>query len=240
MTLQTKDVKPFVGKSIVDSYGRIIGRMIGFSVSLRNEITSVEIELGNGDFSSFPANQISIGDDSIVFIPAWKANSNALSEEYASTLHRVSVLKELYNKGDLQPEIYDDFSKKHEDLLNELETRRSALLASLKDEIVRLNAKIKELQTFIANIKVEHLTGEIDDQAYDTATNAAQMGLEKIYLEKKDLEITLDEITKITILSSTPIPASEQPIAKIVEQIAPTPETSKEAPIVVRLKESSL
>ncbi len=238
MVLQAKDVKPFVGKSIADPYGRIIGRMIGFSVNLKNEITSVEIELGNGDFSSFPESQISIAEDSIVFIPAWKANSNVFSEEYTSTLHRIYVLKELYNKGELQPEIYDDFSKKHEDLLNELETQRNALLTRLKEEIGRLNAKLKELQTFIANIKVEHLTGEIDDQAYNTATNAAQIGLEKIYLEKKDLETTLDEITKITVLSSTPIPASEPLVAKIIEPVTPTPETRKEPPIIVHLKEN--
>jgi hypothetical protein len=240
LTLLAKDVRLFIGKSIADLYGRILGRVVGFSVDIKNEVTSVEVELGGGEFSSFPCSQISVGDGSIVFIPAWKSNSNAFSEEYTSTLQRIRVLQELYGRGEISQEIFEEFSKQHEGILNDMETRRSTLIATLKDEVERLNAKIKELQTFIANIKVEHLTGDIDDQAYATANDAVQVGLEKIYLEKKDLEITLEEITKLNSTLVAPMPEPQPAVvapSPPTPSLTPTPDTRAETPIVVRIKE---
>lgn len=246
MALLAKDVRLFIGKSIADLYGRIIGRVVGFSVDIKNRVTSVEVEVNGREFSSLPDSQISIGDGSIVFIPAWKSNSNAFSEEYTSTLQRIRVIQELYGKGEVTHEVYEEFSKQHEAILTDLESRRSALLTTLKDEAEKLTTKIKELQTFIANIKVEHLTGDIDDEAYATGNDAVQVGLEKIYLEKKDLETTLDEITKLNPSLATPNPElhpEPQPAVAETSQpmtyLTPTPETAAETPIVVRIKEDS-
>ena len=242
MTFLAKDAKLFIAKSIADLYGRFIVRMVGFSVDIKNGVTSVEIESGGGDFSSIPHSQISIGDGSIVFIPAWKSSSNAFSEEYTSTLKKVHVIQELYGRGEVSQEIYEEFSKQNEAILNDLETRRSTLITILKNEAERLNAKIRELQTFIANIKVEHLTGDIDDQAYGTANDAVQVGLEKIYLEKKDLETTLDEITKLNPTLVTPMPVLQPTVVETPPppiSLTPTLETSTETPIVVRIKEES-
>lgn len=239
MALLVKDIRLFVGKSLADLYGRIVGRVVGFSVDIKNEVTSVEVELGGGDFSSFPQSQISIGDGSIVFIPAWKSKSNTFSEEYTSTLQRIRVIQELYGRGEVSQEIYEEFSKQNESILNDLEARRSTLVTILKDEVDRLNTKIKGLQTFIANIKVEHLTGDIDDQAYATANDAVQVGLEKVYIEKKDLETTLAEITKLNPTLAAPMPD----LQSIVEtspptpSLTPTPQPITETPIVVRIKE---
>lgn len=242
MILQVKDIRLFVGKSIADLYGRIIGRVVGFSVDIKNAVTSVEVELGGGEFSSFPQAQISIGDGSIVFIPAWKSSSNTFSEEYTSTLQRIRVIQELYSKGEVSQEIYEEFSKQNETILNDLETRRSTLITTLKDEVDRLNTKIKALQTFIANIKVEHLTGDIDDQAYATANDAVQVGLEKIYLEKKDLETTLTEITKLNPTLAAPMPELQSAVVETsppTTYLTSTPQTIAETPIVVRIKEDS-
>jgi len=180
--------RDLLGRSVSDSYGATIGRIVGISTDVRNKVTSIEVELGNGQFVNCQPSQIVINDKGILLLDEWKLEANNLKTELDLALRRLKALSDLHRQGDIQPEIYEDFRRNHDLNLNELETRREALTRKLASVSTRLDQQIRELETFLANNKMQLAAGEIDPQAYKIATDSIEKGLGRAFSAKRDVE----------------------------------------------------
>jgi len=232
MSLQVEVVKNFVGKPLVDLYGRKLGYIVGFFTDARNDVISIEVELGTGEFCNFPGSQFSFSGGSAMLLPAWKADSNAFNGEYVPLVRKMHALEELYSKGEVPQEIYNDFHRQYENELKSLEEHRSALISSLNDRISKLDSQTKWLQTSLTSIKLHHLAGELDDNSFQAASDSIRNGLEVISTEKKDIETTLSEVTKLDAASIIPPPA-QKPSEPAQSK------TGEETPIVVHVDNAS-
>lgn len=231
MSLSIDVVKSLVGKSITDFYGRTLGTIVGFYTDEKNDVTSVEVGLKTGEFRGFSVSQLSFTDNSTVLAPAWKVDANALIKNYIPTSRRLWALEELNGKGEIPPESYSNLHKQYEANLQILEERRHALISTLNDLAGKLDGQIKLLQTLLANIKLYHLAGDLDDQTYATASNLIQIGLDKAQAEKGDIEATVSELNKI------PSPTPESSEAKETTE-PPAPKPEGETPILVHIEET--
>jgi transposase-like protein len=188
MNLLMDDAKNLLARSISDSYGATIGKIVGISTDVRNKVTSIEIELGNGQFLNCQPSQLIVNEKGIILLDDWKLEANALKTELGLALRRLKALSELHRQGDIQPEIYEDFRRNHDESLNDLEARREALTKKLTSVIARLDQQIRELETFLANNKMQLAAGEIDPQAYKIATDSIERGLSRAFSAKRDAE----------------------------------------------------
>jgi len=187
--------KDLLARSVSDNYGATVGRIVGISTDVRNRVTSIEVELGNGQFLNCQPSQLVVNDKGITLLDDWKLEANNLKTELDLALRRLKALSDLHRQGDIQPEIYEDFRRNHDQSLNELETRREALTRKLASVIARLDQQIRELETFLANNKMQLAAGEIDPQAYKIATDSIEKGLSRAFSAKRDVE----EILRSTI-----------------------------------------
>jgi len=188
MSMQMDLARDLLGRSVSDDYGATIGRIVGISTDVRNRVTSIEVELGNGQFVNCQPSQIIINDKGITLLDEWKLEANNLKIELDLALRRLKALSDLHRQGDIQPEIYEDFRRNHDLNLNELETRREALTRKLASVSTRLDQQIRELETFLANNKMQLAAGEIDPQAYKIATDSIEKGLGRAFSAKRDVE----------------------------------------------------
>jgi len=186
--MQMDLARDLLGRSVSDNYGATIGRIVGISTDVRNKVTSIEVELGNGQFVNCQPSQIVINDKGITLLDEWKLEANNLKTELDLALRRLKALSDLHRQGDIQPEIYEDFRRNHDLNLNELETRREALTRKLTSVSTRLDQQIRELETFLANNKMQLAAGEIDPQAYKIATDSIEKGLGRAFSAKRDVE----------------------------------------------------
>lgn len=207
----TDAVKRFLGKTIRDEYGRVFGRVIGLFNNAKDEVASVGIELSNGGFSRYPRPQISVKGDSAVFIYAWKVASSAIWDEFSATRRKISALDKLYSDKEISKDIYGEMRGKNEVTINELVERREALVDDLQVRVKRLDAQIRGIQAFVADVKIERIVGEIDEESYKISSNAVQTELNRVSAEKKDIETTINRISNVHMIPLTSESAPKAP-----------------------------
>lgn len=191
MNLSMDVAKDLLGRSISDSYGATIGKIVGISTDVKNKVTSVEVELGNGQFLNCLPSQIVVNEKGITLLEEWRLEADSLKTEFDLAIRRMRALSDLHRQGDIQPEIYEDFRRNHELSLKELEARREALAKKLTSINTRLDQQVRELEMFLANNKMQLASGEIDPQAYKIATDSVERGLERTLCAKRDIEDVL-------------------------------------------------
>ncbi len=191
MTLRMDMARHILGRAILDEYGATIGKIVGISTDVRGQVTSIEVELGNGQFLNCSPAQVIITEQEIRLLDDWRVEADSLKREFELAIKRMNALSDLHRQGDIQPEIYEDFHRNHDANLNELETRREDLKRKLALVGSRLDQQIRELEMFLATNKMQLASGEIDPQAYKIAADSIENGLKRIFSAKKQIETIL-------------------------------------------------
>lgn len=216
--------KKLLTRTVSDPYGRRLGRIVGFTEDSKKTMTNLGVELSNGDLSCFPCTQASLENDTVIIDYPWRIEAAQLSNEYALILRKNSALGKLRNNGEIIQEVYDEMQKQNDTKIKEITERFQILLDDVKSRIESLNMQIKQLKTFIANMKIEHMIGNIGEEAYKVSSESLQTMMNQALLEKNDAEIVHNNLTKKQEISQTTIPE----ISEI---------TNQPQPIVLRIRE---
>ena len=240
MTVNLELGKKYLGKPVLDSYGRAMGRIVGLAADVKNEVGQVEIELGNGDFFSCPSYQVSFKDAAATYVYQWKIDADNVAKELDLAIRRLRALDDLFRIGEIPKDVYDDFRKQHEAAVNQLKDRRQVLVNGLKDRIGRLNFQIKELQTFLASLKMQHTTGDLEDGIYKDASSSIESGLSRTFAEKEDIEVHIEDLLALDRKPpETKLPEIRPPtpLAQSPAPSAPAPTAQKDAPFIVHVED---
>jgi hypothetical protein len=234
MPLTLEEIRRFLGRSLQDPYGRTFGRVVGINANLRDEVTGVGIEIGNGEFVQAPGDRVAISADTLVLTPAWKVEAEDFRKEYDVVTRRLRALDELFSVGDIQKDVYEDLRKQHEDAINELKSKRKVILDTLNQRTTTLNTQLRQLQTHMAGNKMFHASGEFDDQSYKAASDAIDTGLVRAMAERKDVESIYNYLSKPESTTTTAAPA--QPPVPISTPTVQAP--TRDQPMVLHVRET--
>lgn len=225
MSLNTDTVKGYVGRTVMDEYGRVFGRIVGFLTGLNRTVTSLGVELSSGEFLVVPVTQTSIDDDSIVATYPWKAGFTRLLGKFDTLLLKMRVLEKLHSEGEVSEDVYVELCRGYEAHLKGLAEERSRLIDILKERGKRLEDRIRELKLFISNVKISREIGDIDDKTYKTTNEAVQTILDRDLSEKREIDAMVEAaVRNLTI----PSPSAE----------SSKPDSHGRAkPIVLRIKD---
>src|SRR5713226_1219609 len=188
MTITLEGIRRFLGKPLQDPYGRAYGRVVGITANLRDEVTAVGVEVGNGEFVQCPGERLATSNENLVLLPSWKQEAEEFRKEFDIVTKRLRALDELFSVGDIQRDVYEDLRKQHEDAINELKGKRKEIIDTLSHRSTTLNTQLRQLQTHLAGNKMLHASGEFDDMNYKAASDAIDSGLVRAMAEKKDVE----------------------------------------------------
>ncbi len=221
MIITLEEIRRFLGRPLQDPYGRAYGRIVGISANLRDEVTAVGVEVGNGEFVQCPGDRLSISGENLVLLPAWKQESGVFRKEFEVVTKRLRALDELFSVGDIQKDVYEDLRKQHEDAINQLKSKRIEILETLNQRTGTLSTQLRQLQTHMAGNKMLHASGEFDDTSYKAASEAIDTGLIRAMAEKKEVDSISSYLGKLetnpisyqpqTTITPTPAPTSPQP-----------------------------
>jgi len=197
MNLRMDAVKHLLGQTISDQYGATIGKVVGIQTDVKSCVTSIEIELGNGQFINCPPSQVVVDGKGIKLLDDWKLEADNLRTEFDLAVKRMNALSELHRQGEIQPSIYEDFRRNHDENLKELETRKEDLTKRLASVSVQLDQQIRELEMFLATNKMQLASGEIDPQAYKVAADSIEHGLHRAFSAKREIEKISVDMTSL-------------------------------------------
>jgi len=203
MAILVEDLGKFLGRTIQTPYNTPVGKLIGVDTNIRNEVTQVNVEQASGILAKYPVAQVRIQDGSIVLSPAWKNEAADLEREYQTASRRMSALKSLLSDGDIDTAAYREMTSEYESAIRAMESRRVALLDSLKERTLKLEEEIRRLQLALTDNKLLYSSGVVEPIAYKEACQIIHEMLDGHLAEKKDIQATLESLTSLERGSSS-------------------------------------
>jgi len=197
MVVLVEDIGKLLGKSVHTPYHSIIGKLIGVDTNIRNEVTQVNVEQGSGELIKYPIAQVRIQNDSIVIAPCWKDEATDLEREYVTASKRIAALKALLTDGDIDTTSYREMTSEYESAIHAIESRRVALIDSLKEKSGKLEERIRHLQLTLTDNKLLYSSGVVESSAYKESCQIIHEMLDAHVAEKKDIQGTVETLAHL-------------------------------------------
>jgi len=226
----------FIGKPVKDEYGRQIGIIASFMVSLSGRVDGVFIEHGDGEFLTYPSDHFRIDNGDFVILPPIKLRAKALCQEIPLIWRKDHALNELLGKKKIPSEMFEDLHKNFEGALNQLKADAKSVIDDIDKQTTKCTKQIQELHSALINLEIEREIGRIDAQSYEKALEMIQWGLKSANAEKSDFEVLRNKLSNMLIGERK---AEEPEIPTQTEaQKATSPDspTLPEPPVVVHVK----
>lgn len=197
MVMLVEDVGRYLGKTVQTPYNTPVGKLIGVDTNIRNEVTQVNIEQESGILAKYPATQVKVENGSVMVTPAWKHEASDLEREYSTASKRITALKSLLSDGDIDTTAYREMASEYEGAIHAMESRRIALVDSLKERTLKLEDEIRRLQLTLTDNKLLYSSGVVEAIAYKDACQIIHGMLNGHLAEKKDIQATLEGLTSL-------------------------------------------
>jgi len=201
----------FVGKPVRDEYGRQIGRVASFIVSLNGRVNRVLVARGDGEFFRYPSNQFITDDDSVTLLSPTKQRAKTLWDEMPLVYLKDQALNGLLERKKVSSEMFNTLHRNFENALNQLKADAQTTLENLDKHFVRCGQCVIELRLAMLHLEVEHEIGEIDEKSYQTAMEMMQESLKRAEAEKGDLEAIRNKLSNTLLENITQTETEEKP-----------------------------
>jgi len=115
------------------------------------------------------------------------------------------ALDNLLNTGRISQSTYDLFNNEIDEAIAEIERQQKALLEKMNSKMEELEAQIKTLERLLANFEIQHVTGEVDDEVYQSEMGILSMGIETAKQELDTVREAVNQLSSGTQISSTEV-----------------------------------
>jgi chromosome segregation ATPase len=225
LTSTVEQVGKYLGKTIEDAMGRPVGKLVGLTADIKDEVTAIQIAHSDGEVAQHPMTFVKVLEDRVILMQTWRVEAEDLRKEHDIITRRRQAIDLLVKDGDIEKAEYDHLRSSYEELDRQIKEKRETLMETLKHVDSKLEQQISDLQGALTNNKMLYSSAEIDEETYHTVTESIRSGLEISRKERKDIEnitqylngIDSVEIPKESIPSQTKNPLSDVVVIKLNE-----------------------
>ncbi len=156
---------------------------------------------------------------------SWKPFFERLSEEYEMAKKKKQALDNLLNTGRISQSTYELFNKEIDEATAEIERQQKALLEKMDSKMGELEERVKTLEMLLANFEVQHVTGEVDEEVYQSEIGPLSMGLETARHELDTVREAANQLSSGIQIPTTEVVAQQEMEPQPPENVeAPQPE----------------
>jgi len=191
------DIKlEFVGKQVKDMYGAYVGKVIGLITDIDGSIESIGVDCGSIGLKQLSYEQLLVQGDYVIFIPRWRMEAQKLLRQKNLTLKRVKALENLVAENDLMKDDAEVLHLIYEKRLFDLESNEQDVINSLNSRLQELDLQSTTIKTIIFDAKLQYRSNDIIEETYQQInTNSSEL-LDRIKLEKDEINSFLSRITQ--------------------------------------------
>ncbi len=141
-------------------------------------------------FASFAAEKWTV-----LKLISWKHSFKRLSEESEMAKKKKQALDNLLNDGRISQSTFEMFCEEIDQTIAEIEGQQKALLEKMNSKMGELEEQIKTLEILLANFEIQHVTGEVDEEAYQREISVLSVGLETA---RHELDIVREAVNQLS------------------------------------------
>jgi hypothetical protein len=125
---------------------------------------------------------------------SWKHSFKRLNEEYEIAKKKKQALDNLFENGRISQATRDSFDNDINAVIAEIEKQQKDLLVKMQGKAAELESQIKTLETLLANYEIQHVVGEIEEEAYQREITLLSTGLESA---KRELSVIKEATSQL-------------------------------------------
>jgi len=126
---------------------------------------------------------------------SWKHSFRRLNEESETARKKKQALDNLLTTGKISQSTFDIFNNEIDAGIAEIEKQRNALFEKMDSKTNELGEQIKTLEMLLANLEIQHVTGDVEEEVYQREINVLSMGLESA---KQELDTLRDAVNQLS------------------------------------------
>ena len=188
MTVTVEEVGKYLGKTIEDSMGRPLGKLVGLTADIKDEVNAIQVAHSDGEVATHPIGYIRVINDRLVLLQNWRVEAEDLRRERDIVTRRKQALDLLLKDGDITQTEYEQQRSDYEILEKQIGERCETLVDTLKQVESKLDQQISDLQGALTNNKMLYSSDEINQETYHAVTESIRSGLEIARKERKDID----------------------------------------------------
>jgi hypothetical protein len=179
-----------LGKSVVDSYGRQVGLLLGYSVDQSGEVSSIAVDRGTEGFQEFEADRFRFEKETIVVTPRWEAEFQEMSQNLGDVQERLAFLRQLARQMGIPKSKVDQLIKKSDRKLYASLQSCKLLAERMALRGFEIESQIEDLDDFVTNLSAQRNAGNIDEATYETVVENCKALRTRNLREVEDLSKT--------------------------------------------------
>ncbi len=191
------ETRNLLAHSVVDTYGRSLGRVIGIERNAFGELESVQVEAPGGQIVIAKARQIALTPRSITLTPDWKLESADVISELTILRKRISALESLKESKEIDGEIYSELVDSQKAGYLDKVKAAETIAATMKRRLSEVTSQISSLTRYLVNAKLDHKSGELDDESLKLAEGSIEPTLKPLIAEKADIATSLKTLEQV-------------------------------------------
>jgi hypothetical protein len=141
---------------------------------------------------------------------SWKHSLRRLNEENEMAKKKKQALDNLLSAGRISQSTYDLFSNGIDEAVAEIERQQKALLEKMNSKMEELEEQTKMLEMFLANFEIQHVTGEVDEEAYQREIGILSMGIETARHELDGVREAVNQLSSGTQVSTAEVVVQQE------------------------------
>ena len=216
MTVTVEEVGKYLGKTIEDSMGRPLGKLVGLTADIKDEVNAIQVARSDGEVATHPIGFVRVLSDRLVLLQDWRVEAEDLQRERDIISRRRQALNLLLKDGDITQNEYDHLRSNYEDLEKQIKEKSETLIDTLKQVEFKLDQQISDLQGALTNNKMLYSSSEIDEETYHAVTESIRSGLEIARKERKDIDNMCDHLNRDQLAENS-VPEEPTQLASTVQ-----------------------
>jgi hypothetical protein len=137
-------------------------------------------------------------------MPDWKLEAVDIISELSLLRKRITALESLKDSKEIEGEIYAELLDSQKAGYYDKVKAAQSLSASMKHRLSEVSSQISSLTRYLVNAKLDHKSGELDEESLKLAQGSIEPTLHPLIAERNDLAgslKTLEEVlpSKVTI-----------------------------------------
>jgi len=114
---------------------------------------------------------------------SWKHSFQKLSEEYEMAKKKKQALDNLLSSGRISQSTFEVFNDEIHDGMLDIERQQHLLQEKMNAKVAEITEQIRSLEMLLANFEIQHVAGEIDEEAYRRQIDLLTIGLDSFRIE---------------------------------------------------------
>ena len=204
-----------MGKHVNDMYGSRVGRAVGTATDIDGTVVTVGVDCGYRGLMEIPFEHLVVQEDSIVYVPQWRLDSQKILREKGLLIRRLRALHIILSESGRMRDDSESVRRGYEEKLSAINESEYTVRETLAARMAELHEQMKVAKSLRFDATIQYKSSEILESDYKVVKASTSEILERIEYEISEIgnmQGRLEELASEESQIYNSIPQVEEPV----------------------------